>query len=196
MDELVLEVGFKLEGDFDYYDVLLKNNGLENVFSVITHDIYYTNQSLDGMSENEMKNACIRLRNCSSLDKVSDVYKIQNGLGIDFQSNEILEEQLDLFEMKLENKGFCKVFDTKKVDKHYCKEGMTSWVQLQNIDDIGVVVYYDNSDYYKYPIDVQRKLLIDELNSYGFSMGYEQMGLDKLRTLYYKEDRHSLNQNG
>ena len=55
---LIVEVGIKLDKDFEYYDNLLKNNGLINDFKVITHDIYYTDKSLEGLSENEMKNAC------------------------------------------------------------------------------------------------------------------------------------------
>ena len=48
-------------------------SGLSKIFSVITHDIYYTKNNLDGMSEYEMKNACIRLRSCNNKD-----YDIQN----------------------------------------------------------------------------------------------------------------------
>ena len=72
---LIVEVGIKLDKDFEYYDNLLKNNGLINDFKVITHDIYYTDKSLEGLSENEMKNACIRLRSGNNLD-----YKVQNNL--------------------------------------------------------------------------------------------------------------------
>ena len=56
---LIVEIGIKLNNDLEYYDKLLKSKGLECVFQTVTHDIYYTNKSLDGMSENEMKNACI-----------------------------------------------------------------------------------------------------------------------------------------
>ena len=40
---------------------------------------------------------------------------------------------------------------------------------------------------------MQRKMLIDELNSYGFYFNYETLGLDKLRTLYYGEKKYSQN---
>ena len=92
--------------------------------------------------------------------------------------------------------GYRKVFDTKKNDHHYFKEGMNSKVQLQEIDDIGLLVYYDNSIYYDLPLDEQRNKLIDELNSYGFDFSYDILGLDKLRTLYYKKEMFSKNQNG
>ena len=65
---LVVEVGIKLDKSFEYYDDILKGNGLINDYQVVTHDIYYTNQGLEGLSENEMKKACIRLRSCDDGD--------------------------------------------------------------------------------------------------------------------------------
>ena len=49
--------------------------------------------------------------------------------------------------------------------------------------------------YYKYDEDKQRKLLLEELNSYGFDFKETDLGLDKLRTLYYKKKMFSENQN-
>ena len=46
------------------------------------------------------------------------------------------------------------------------------------------------------PLEEQRQKLIDELNSYGFNFNYNDLGLDKLRTLYYHEEKFSKNQNG
>lgn len=60
----IVEVGIKLDRDFEYYDALLRSKGLVNDYKVRTHDIYYTNQDLNELSENQMKNACIRLRSC------------------------------------------------------------------------------------------------------------------------------------
>ena len=73
---------------------------------------------------------------------------------------------------------------------------MQNKIQLQKIDDVGLLVYYDNKDYYRFDLDKQRKLLIDELNLYGFDFSYDVLGLDKLRTLYYKKEMYSKNQNG
>ena len=73
---------------------------------------------------------------------------------------------------------------------------MKSRVQLQDIDGIGLVVYYDNPDYYHLPLEQQRKRLLRELNTYGFSFKEDEQGIDKLRTLYYENDLYSENQNG
>ena len=188
---LIVEVGIKLDKDFEYYDNLLKNNGLVNDFKVTTHDIYYTDKNLDGLSENEMKNACIRLRSGNNLN-----YKIQNNLIDDLDLKEVSSAELDDFENRLDKLGYKKIFDTTKKDFHYYKEGMSSKVQLQQIEDIGLLVYYDNKDYYEFDLETQRKKLINELNSYGFNFNYDILGLDKLRTLYYKKEMYSKNQNG
>ena len=185
---LVLEVGVKLDKSFDYYDELLKSNGLVNDFNCITHDIYYTNGKLDGLTENEMKQRCIRLRRTNN-DKS---YKIQNNL---IDKKDIIRN-IKLYEWKLSKRGYKKIFDTTKKDHHYYKDGMHSKVQLQEIDGVGLLVYFDNKDYYDLPFDEQRRKLIDELNSYGFNFSYDTLGLDKLRTLYYKKEMFSLNQNG
>jgi hypothetical protein len=188
---LVVEVGFKLDNSFDYYDKLLKSNGLVNNYNVITHDIYYSNKDLDGMSENEMKNACIRIRSCDNKK-----YEIQNNMIDELNKKRVSKFFLKGFEKKLAKYGFKKIVDTIKKDHHYYKEGMNSRIQLQEIEGIGLLVYYDNSNYYELDLETQRNKLIDELNSYGFDFTYDTLGLDKLRTIYYKKEMFSKNQNG
>lgn len=73
---------------------------------------------------------------------------------------------------------------------------MSSKIQLQQIEGVGTLVYYDNKDYYEFDLETQRKMLIDDLNSYGFHIDYDSLGLDKLRTLYYGKEMFSKNQNG
>ena len=96
----------------------------------------------------------------------------------------------------LENNGFYLIFDTFKVDSHYVIGNIKSRIQLQEIDNIGLVLYYDNPDYYQMPENLQRKSLIDEINSYGFDFKYDEMGIDKLRTLLLGYAVGSFNQNG
>lgn len=187
---LTVEVGFELNEKLEYYEKILKSNGLINDFNCVTHDIYFTNENLDGLTENEMKNKCIRIRSVNN-----SYYKVQNSLNI-IEEKIISKYNISKIESELLSKGYKKVFDTTKKDHHYFKEGMTSKVQLQEIDNIGLLVYFDNEKYYEYNLEEQRRLLIDELNSYGFNLNYKNLGLDKLRTLYYGEKKYSLNQNG
>ena len=179
MSKLVLEVGMKLDKNLIHYHEMLKEKGLKLVFGVHTRDVYYAkDDNFDGMSENEMKSACVRIRYCQKL----------NSEECDFSENEKKEKELI-------KQGYKKVFDTSKLDFHYCNKKMQSRVQLQAIKDIGLLVYYDNPKYYKYDEDKQRRLLLEELNSYGFDFKETDLGLDKLRTLYYKKEMFSKNQN-
>ena len=97
---------------------------------------------------------------------------------------------------KMEKDGWYQIFDTFKVDYQYKIGDMKSRIQLQEIDNIGLVLYYDNPDYYDMPSNLQWKTLIDELNSYGFELNYNEMGIDKLRTLLFGYACGSYNQNG
>lgn len=179
MEELVLEVGMKLNKSLSYYHDMLIRNGLRLDFSSITHDLYYTKEDLNGLTENQMKNACIRIRYCDGINQEPK------------EKKQLIEKEKELI-----SEGYTKVFDTLKIDFQYCDDKMKSKVQIQDIKDIGVLVYYDNPDYYKYPLNEQRRLLLDELNLYGFCFKQTDLGLDKLRTLYYKQEMYSANQNG
>ncbi len=179
MEQLVVEVGMKLEKDLIYYHDILIKNGLRLDFCCITHDIYYSKNNLDGLTENQMKKSCIRLRFCDGINQKER------------SKSELLKRERELID-----DGYVKVFDTIKFDFQYCHSSMKSRVQLQNIKDVGLLVYYDNPDYYNEPLDEQRKLLFNELNSYGFNFKETDLGLDKLRTLYYKKEMFSKNQNG
>ncbi len=179
---LVVEVGFKLDNNIDYYDKLLKSNGLVNDYNVLTHDIYYSNKNLEGMSEKEMKNACIRLRSCNNGD-----YKVQNNTLSELNISSVKNDSLATIEERIYKLGYRKVFDTIKKDHHYYKDRMNSKIQLQEIEGIGLLVYFDNSNYYELDLEDQRHKLIDELNSYGFNFSYDTLGLDKLRSFYYKK---------
>ena len=89
------------------------------------------------------------------------------------------------------------IFDTFKRDYQYKIDDMKSMIQIQDIDNVGLVLYYDNPDYYGVEdVEVQRAMLIDELNGYGFNFKKEDLGIDKLRTLLLGKPCFSKNQNG
>ena len=152
-----------------------------------------------------MKNSCIRFRKTIGISgahfngNTSAKSVFQNYNLYDKNSNNSFEcpvDELGKYEIKFQNDGFKKVFDTVKYNYQYMIGNMKSRIQLQDIDGIGLVLYYDNPDYYHLLLEEQRKKIIDELNSYGFDFKYDELGIDKLRTLYYKEKKYSINQNG
>ena len=190
---LVVEVGMQLNKSYVYYEKMLKEHGLKCVFECITHDIYFTNNdfsNIDNMTERELKEACIRVRQVNDGD-----YEIQNNLIDNYKRKKVRFNKFSKLEKELNKHGYRKVFDTIKYDHHWYKEGMTTRVQMQETKDVGLLVYLDNEAYYELDFEEQRKKLIDELNSYGFEFSYDDLGLDKLRTLYYREEKYSKNQN-
>ena len=205
LNNVVVEVGFKLEDDLNYYHNLLLSNGFDNVYNCETRDIYWSNKEFNGMSENEIKRCCVRFRWSKGFG--GSLYENDSFPRSGFQNYLICDnlaensfmcpiDDLDEFEEKFKKYYWKRVFDTKKIDYQYSKGDMKSRIQLQEIEDIGLVLYYDNPDYYDLEFDEQRIKLIDELNSYGFNFKYNDLGIDKLRTLYFGKECYSKNQNG
>lgn len=152
-----------------------------------------------------MKNACVRCRKTKQVQENKWSYHFQNfklyfnkyksrfHAEDRFKTNKIMYH---FYIRSLEKRGFVKMIETYKIDYQYSIKNMKSKIQLQDIQNIGLVLYYDNPNLYNLPLEEQRKKLIDELNSYGFAFSYHDLGIDKLRTLYDKKEAFSINQNG
>ncbi len=181
MEKEIVEVGFPLKKQLIFYHDMLQKHGLRLVFACITHDVYYAkNTNFDGLTEKQIKDKCTRLR--------------MSGGGINTKplgDNKKMLRQ----EKQLVSQGYTKVFDTIKFDFHYHKDGMKTYIQLQDILDLGLLVYYNNTDYDNFAPDKQRELLIDELNTYGFKFKQTDLCLDKLRSFYYGKKMFSKNVN-
>ena len=184
MSRLVLEVGMPLNKNLIHYHNILINHGLNLSFACVTHDLYYTKEnSLDGLTENQMKKACIRIR------------KLEGIIGIN-KDKTITDDEIKAEEAKLIEQGYHKVFDTIKFDFQYKKPDWDNYIQLQDIKDVGLLVYWEHDIFYELPEKEQHKKLLEELNSYGFEFKETDLGVDKLRTLYYGKTMYSINQNG
>lgn len=180
--KLVVEVGMELDKPLVYFHDMLVSHGLRLSFTCITHDLYYTKENLDGLTENQMKNACVRLR------------KLEGIIGIN-KDRQVENEEIKAKEKELICQGYRKVFDTIKIDFQYKKPDWYNYIQLQDIKDVGLLVYWENEKFYHLPLDEQRRALFEELNSYGFNFQESDLGVDKLRTLYYGKKMYSKNQN-
>ena len=130
-----------------------------------------------------MKNACIRLRKLDGIIGVNKDKKVE-------------DEEIKAKEKELISQGYRKAFDTIKLDFQYKKPNWYNYIQLQDIKDVGLLVYWENEKFYHLPLDQQRKALLEELNSYGFNFKESVLGVDKLRTLFYGKKMYSKNQNG
>ena len=208
MEKIVVEIGMLLDKDVEYYNKIIEKAGGKNVFNCETHDLYWTNKShdeLEKMTENQIKKACIRFRLSSGFGGTcfDGDFNIKNGNFDNFKIFDSAKEDRFSCDMKkfkkiqekMESKGWYLIFDTFKVDYQYVIGDMKSRIQLQEIDNIGLVLYYDNPDYYDMSEENQREMLLKELNDYGFNFDKDEMGIDKLRTLLIGTSQFSLNQN-
>jgi hypothetical protein len=197
----IVEVGIELDKPIEYYLNMLVKQGLENTFNCNTHDIYYTNkENFNGLTENQIKNSCVRIRNLKGINgtkfnlKTSFMCEICNyNIFDNLAENRFLikEQQIKEFENKMLLAGWKKVFDTKKVDYQF-----SNGIQLQDIENVGNLVYYCGpKQYYELDEEKQYELLVNELKNYGFTFK-KLPGLDKLKTLYYNKKCYSKNQNG
>lgn len=209
MEKVVVEVGMLLEKDVEYYNKIIEKAGGKNVFNCETHDLYWTNKShdeLEKMTENQIKKSCVSFRLSSGFGGscFDGDFNIKNGKFDNFKIFDRSKEDRFSCDMKkfkkiqkeMELKGWYLVFDTFKVDYQYVIGDMKSRIQLQEIDNIGLVLYYDNPDYYEMSEENQREMLLKELNDYGFNFDKDELGIDKLRTLLTGSSQFSKNQNG
>ena len=212
MPNNIVEVGFLLENDIEFYEEILEKAGAEKTFVCETHDKYWTNKTYDELivlTENQIKMSCIRLRECAVYDTIhciekSPSFHFDNYLIFDKNLTEnensknyfkVKESEIKPYIEKIENQNWYLIFDTFKRDYQYKIGDIESRIQLQEIDNIGLVLYYDNPEYYEMPEKLQRKALIDELNNYGFNFSYDLQDIDKLRTLLTGILCTSFNQN-
>lgn len=188
---MIVELAIKLDKSLEYYQKILEKANAVNEFNCITHDIYFTNVNLEKMTEEEMKNSCVRFRSVKEIGQDKWNESIQNLQIFDPKYKETLicdTEKIFYYQNLLQKKNWIQIFDTHKKDYQYSIGNMKSRIQLQEIDGIGLVLYYDNPNYYKYKKKKQRKKLIKELNKYGFSFSYKDKDLDKLRTLFFGKE--------
>ncbi len=208
MEKTIVEVGMLLSKDIEFYNDLISKKGAENVFNCETHDIYFTNkthQELENMTENQIKRACVRFRMVSAFG--GTCFNGDFDLHMQFDNFKIFDnaaedrfkvKDMNLFkeiQAKLEENGWEIMFDTFKVDYQYKIGDMQSRLQFQEIDNIGMVLYYDNPEYYEMSEENQREMLLKELNGYGFNFDKDELGIDKLRTLLVGHSQFSKNQN-
>lgn len=208
MEKTIVELGLLLDKDIEYYDKIMQKAGGENVFNCETHDLYWTNKKhseLEKMTENQIKKSCVRFRMVSKFG--GTCFNGDFNMSFSFDNCKIFDtsvedrfsctmEEFKEIQKKIEDAGWYLIFDTFKVDYQYKIGDMQSRLQFQEIDRIGMVLYYDNPEYYDFTPERQKDALLDELNSYGFNFDKDVQGIDKLRTLLTGQNCYSDNQNG
>lgn len=186
------KVSLLLDGDVDYYTNLLNSQGavITEIFDITER--LFTDKNFEDiclMSESEIKQNCVVIKNCNQVmgDNGSNSEKICLENYSIFDKNhdadfEINKSELKDFCSKLENGGFYEVLQTFKMQYDFRLRNGNA-LSLQEIDSIGVVLTYFNSEYENMPSNLQREAVISELNSYGFEIDKNESDIDVIKTL-------------
>ena len=187
-----IEVGFKIKQDKLEAEKILLENGFVNIFKTAhTRDIYFGKDvDFTGLTEEEIKNSLVRLRGATLFENLDmfDPNLPSGKVNVDFKTaHEYIERMFKA--------GYVVVFDTEKTDWIY-KKG-DCYHQLQDIKGIGLVDYVYNKEIFNKGLNEDEMFLVlkNQMKELGFDLEYE-LGVDKLRTLYYKEIKFSKNQIG
>ena len=145
---MVVEVGLLLNKPQEYYEAILQQHGARLMFACKTHDVYWSKQQFINMTEAQIKSACVRYRSVTRQGNAKEHTSLQNDQIVNAAFVEELPpiknytlSELEKFFHKI---GWRKVFDTTKTDYQFKIGNMKSCIQLQNIEGIGLLLYYDN----------------------------------------------------
>jgi len=191
-----VEIGMLCKENLNFYINMLEKKGIPLELDLITRDIYYTNKKIDELKEleeSEIKHSCIRIRCTRRSNSNFDTFKIQNydKLSHILKKNLYKMNELDKINKILEKNGYAKIIDTIKTDYQY----LNGRLQLQYIDDVGMIVFLYNPKYYYFDDNIQFDLLKKDLTELGFKFVYP-LGIDRLRTKLNNKLCFSKNQNG
>ena len=115
-----VEVAFKVKQKQSKCEKLLKKAGYKLYWKAKTRDLYFTKTELSpDMSEQELKFACVRIRNSNGGYSVDNFSVFDDSKPDKFKCDK--NEAYTIAGILIE-KGYKKVFDTSKTDYVYKKE--------------------------------------------------------------------------
>ena len=188
----IIEVGFKIKGTKEEAEKILLAQGFINKFKTAhTRDIYFGKDiNFENKTEEEVKRSLIRLRGVSLFENLQLLDKSfpEGKVYVDFKTAFSYVDRMF-------KEGYDVIFDTEKTDWIY--EKGKCWHQLQDIKDVGLLDYVYNAENadMNYSENEQFEILKEHMKDLGLHLEYD-LGVDKLRTLYYKELKFSKNQTG
>lgn len=180
-----IEIGLLCEDNLEKCKKILEENNIELYWATIAKDIYYTNINIEELKTKDgetIKDSCIRIRLNRSL-KENSKYKIvrvqnyKNYLNV-FSNKNYSINKLEQIEKTLIENGFLKVIETTKTDYQY----LNGYLQLQEVENLGLIIYYYNPKYFFETSEKQKELLYNDLEKIGFTFK-EKLSIDRLKTL-------------
>ena len=199
MPSIAFGITIKLDNDlsFEEWKEELKIAGFENVCNTVIEERYYCDKDISNMAESEIETICLKVsRNCNGfsiqnndlLKKRMESYNLRNEESELLLKDSISFDDIDYYEKCILKLGYEKKIECK--DKHYYYQSNEDNViiELQKVEGVGLLLYYDNPKYFSMSLEEQRRQLIEDLTyNYGFDISDDCENFDKLRYIYHRK---------
>ena len=154
------EIELEIEGTLKEIEELLLNNNFKIFHKVRTVTKYYfpDNEILD--FNTDIKSKCKRLRWVCPLE-IFDRYEEY------IKKYDIAEEIKK--EQEIQKEGYHLIYTDDKTDFVYMLDNKLAF-QIQDIKNDCLMLAYDNKEYYEYNKEIQRKLLINDVEKFGIKI--------------------------
>ncbi len=190
---MIEEIELKISGTKEEIEKHLLNQGFSVFFKRRTIANYYLPPNEEIGEHKTLKDRCVRLRTSFKIDE--EIRKL-GFRKLDLSESQD-EEKLSLKEAKKLEKqllkdGYQLIHTDDKTDFVYILKEKDLAFQIQDIEGLGIIVAYDNKDYYNLPSKKQREKLIKDVEHYGIKIqDYNQVdrftGIDKSKKFSIKE---------
>lgn len=191
------EINILLDADLEYYMDILEKAGAQLILETELHDLYYSDKPYEkilSMSEEKIESGLIKLRGSMSFDSIhcyspEEIFYLENfGLAekfADCPQRVFLASEKEVKEKvtRLESLGFYNVIDTFSRNYHFKIDGEAGEITLSEVDNIGLILGYNNPDYEDLSADFRRKHLIDDLRNIGFDLSFNEPNIQKLKSI-------------
>ena len=174
----IVEVELPIKGNKEDIDKMLLNNGFEEFYKVITISSYYKLKEDNDLNHSTLKSRCKRIRYVEPLVKFKNDYQNYKEWIKEYKYEECLNDECTLL-----NNGYEKIYTYEKTDYVYKnKNEKDMYFQIQDIKGYGLIIAYDNKNYYELDETTQREKLIQDILKYGIEI-LDEENVDRFKLI-------------
>lgn len=171
--------------------------GFKNICNTVVEERYYYDKDISNMTENEIETICLKVsKNCNdfSIQNNDLLKKRAESNCLSTEENELIlkdsifPDEINSYEKCLILLNYEKKIECKEQHYYYQNVEDNVIIELQKVEGVGLLLYYDNPRYFNMSIEEQKRQLIEELiYNYGFDIPDDCNNFDKLRYIYHRE---------
>ena len=200
MPSIAFGITIKRDNDlsFEEWKEELKIAEFENTCTTFIEERYYCNKDISNMTEKEIEAICIKAsKNCNGFS-IQNNDLLKKRIDINHFTEEEKElllkdsislDEIEYYEKCLSELGFKKKIECKEKHYYYKSNEDNVIIELQKVEGVGLLLYYDNPKYFSMSVEEQKKQLIEDLiYDYGFDIPDDCEIFDKLRYIYHRKE--------